>query len=99
MGNLSLFADASSVITGAWWIAPIASILALGFAVYFYRKMAEASEGTDRMKEIAGYVRDGAMAYLSRQYMVVIVVFVVLFVILFIPVSYTHLTLPTIYSV
>ena len=84
MGNLSLLADASSVITGAWWVAPIASILALGFAIYFYRKMAEASEGTDRMKEIAGYVRDGAMAYLRRQYMVVMIVFAVLFVILFI---------------
>ncbi|MEM7312310.1 MAG: sodium/proton-translocating pyrophosphatase, partial [Planctomycetota bacterium] len=75
--------DNVSVITGAWWIAPIASILALGFAVYFYRKMAEASEGNERMIEIAGHVKAGAMAYLSRQYMVVTVVFVVLFVILF----------------
>ncbi len=61
-----------SVITNTWWIAPIASVLALIFAVYFYRKMAEANEGSDRMKEIAGYVRDGAMAYLRRQYKVVL---------------------------
>ncbi len=72
-----------SVTTWGWWIAPIASILALVFAVYFYRKMAEASEGNDRMKEIAGHVRDGAMAYLRRQYMVVSGVFLVLLVILF----------------
>ena len=50
-----------SVITMAWWIAPVASLLALGFAWYFYNKMTEASEGTERMQEIAGYVRDGAM--------------------------------------
>ena len=64
--------DDVSVITGPWFIAPIASILALGFAVYFYRKMTEASEGNADMIHIAGYVRDGAMAYLRRQYMVVI---------------------------
>jgi K(+)-stimulated pyrophosphate-energized sodium pump len=71
-----------SVITYGWWIAPIASLLALGFAVYFHKKMIEASEGSDRMKEIAGYVRSGAMAYLRRQYAVVTLVFVVLLVIL-----------------
>ncbi|MEA2068126.1 MAG: sodium/proton-translocating pyrophosphatase, partial [Verrucomicrobiota bacterium] len=72
----------NSVITNLWWIAPIASIFALGFAVYFYRKMMEANEGNATMVEIAGHVRDGAMAYLMRQYKVVVIVFVVLLVIL-----------------
>ena len=71
-----------SVVTSIWWLAPIASFLALGFAVYFYKKMMSASEGTPKMIEIAGYVRDGAMAYLMRQYKVVIIVFVVLLIIL-----------------
>jgi K(+)-stimulated pyrophosphate-energized sodium pump len=71
-----------TVVTSIWWLAPIASILALGFAVYFYKKMMSANEGNARMVEIAGYVRDGAMAYLMRQYKVVIIVFVVLLVIL-----------------
>jgi len=48
----------------------------------FYKKVMSADEGTDRMKEIAGYVREGAMAYLFRQYRVVTIVFVVLFVVL-----------------
>lgn len=65
-----------------WWIAPAASVLALGFARYFYKKMMSADEGTDRMKEIAQHVRDGAMAYLGRQYRVVTAVFVVLLIIL-----------------
>ncbi|MEM8678909.1 MAG: sodium-translocating pyrophosphatase [Planctomycetota bacterium] len=70
------------MITTHWWVAPIASILALIFAVVFFQKMKSASEGTDRMKEIAGYVRDGAMAYLRRQYMVVTIVFAILLAIL-----------------
>ncbi len=63
-------------------MAPIASLFALGFAVYFYRKMMEANEGTQVMREIAQHVREGAMAYLKRQYKVVAIVFVVLVVIL-----------------
>ena len=44
--------------------------------------MMQASEGSDKMKEIAGHVRDGAMAYLFRQYKVVGMVFIVLMIIL-----------------
>ncbi|MBN2132370.1 MAG: sodium-translocating pyrophosphatase [Sedimentisphaerales bacterium] len=61
-----------------WWIAPLMSLLALGFAFYFYKKMMEAPEGTEKMIEIARHVREGAYAYLFRQYSVVTVVFVVL---------------------
>jgi len=61
-----------------WWIAPLMSLLALGFAFYFYKKMMEAPEGTDKMIEIARHVREGAYAYLFRQYSVVALVFVVL---------------------
>ena len=64
-----------------WWSAPLASLLALLMAMVFYKKMIAADEGSDRMKEIAGYVREGAMAYLRRQYKVVGVVFAALFVI------------------
>ncbi len=72
----------TSVVPGIWWIAPIASILALGFAVYFYKKMMAAPEGNATMIEIAGHVREGAMAYLVRQYKVVALVFLVLLIIL-----------------
>jgi len=63
-------------------LVPIASILALVFAWFFFQSLMKNSEGTDRMKEIAQYVREGAMAYLKRQYKVVGIVFVVLFVLL-----------------
>ena len=62
----------------SWAIAPIAALLALGFAIYFYKKMMAAPEGTEKMITIAGYVREGAYAYLFRQYRVVALVFVVL---------------------
>ncbi len=67
-----------------WWIAPIASLLALGFAYFFYNKMMGSSEGSDRMKEIAKHVRDGAYAYLYAQYKVVGIVFLVLFIVFFV---------------
>ena len=62
----------------SWWISPIAALAALGFAIFFYKKMIQAPAGTDRMIEIAQYVREGAYAYLFRQYSVVTIVFIVL---------------------
>jgi len=67
-----------SNILPIFWFIPIASIIALCFAYYFFREMRKQSEGTDRMKEIALHVRKGAMAYLKQQYKVVIIVFIVL---------------------
>jgi K(+)-stimulated pyrophosphate-energized sodium pump len=64
-----------------FWIVPAASLLALGFAYYFFKQMMKESEGTATMKEIAQHVRVGAMSYLAQQYKVVIWVFVALAVI------------------
>ena len=61
-----------------FWLIPAASVIALVFAYYFYRQMKKQSEGNERMKEIASYVRKGAMAYLRQQYKVVAIVFVIL---------------------
>ena len=68
-------------IPSVFWLVPIASLVALGMALYFYLQMKKADEGTDRMKEIAMHVRKGAMAYLKQQYKVVTIVFIVLAVI------------------
>ena len=73
--------QASGEIPLAWYIAPAASILALLFAIYFYKKVMSASEGTEKMIEIAAHVREGAYAYLFRQYGVVSLVFLVLLII------------------
>jgi K(+)-stimulated pyrophosphate-energized sodium pump len=65
-----------------FWLVPAASVAALVFAWFFYQDMIKNSEGTDRMKEIAQYVREGAMAYLSSQYKVVGKIFIILVLIL-----------------
>ncbi len=61
-----------------FWLVPIASVCALGMAWYFFTSMFREDEGTPRMKEIAEYVRKGAMAYLKQQYRVVAIVFIIL---------------------
>ncbi|MCD4830993.1 MAG: sodium-translocating pyrophosphatase [Anaerohalosphaeraceae bacterium] len=61
-----------------WWLAPVSAVLALVFAVYFYKKVMAADAGSERMIEIAGHVKDGAYAYLFRQYKVVTIVFAIL---------------------
>ena len=61
-----------------FYIVPAAAIVALFFAWLFFHQMMKESEGTVTMKEIAQYVRDGAMAYLKQQYKVVAIVFVIL---------------------
>ncbi|MDR1860637.1 MAG: sodium/proton-translocating pyrophosphatase, partial [Bacteroidales bacterium] len=65
-------------MSSLFWFVPAASVAALAFAYIFFRQMMKESEGTDTMKEIALYVREGAMAYLRQQYKVVTIVFVVL---------------------
>ena len=67
-----------------WWVAPAGSIVALIFAWLFYVQVKRANPGDEKMQEIAAYVREGAYAYLKRQYKVVAVFFVVVSVILFI---------------
>lgn len=61
-----------------FYLVPFASVVALFFAYYFFKRMMKESEGTEKMKTIAGYIREGAMSYLKQQYKVVIVVFVIL---------------------
>ncbi|MDR0412567.1 MAG: sodium-translocating pyrophosphatase [Dysgonamonadaceae bacterium] len=71
-----------NTISPIFGIVPVASVLALGFAFYFYKWMLKKEEGSDLMKKIAQHVRVGAMSYLRQQYKVVGIVFLVL-VILF----------------
>jgi K(+)-stimulated pyrophosphate-energized sodium pump len=75
-------ATATTLPTGGtpwlWWIAPLSSVAALFFAMYFYKKMMASPTGNETMESIASYVREGAYAYLFRQYKVVFLMFVLL---------------------
>lgn len=61
-----------------FWIVPTCSVIALGFAYFFFKQMMGKDEGTDLMKQIAQHVRDGAMAYLRQQYKIVAIFFVIM---------------------
>ena len=69
---------ASKFAQSAPILAVVCSVAALVMAVYFYKKMMGDPEGTEKMIEIATHVREGAYAYLFRQYKVVALVFAVL---------------------
>lgn len=65
-----------------WGFAFVAALTALYFAFRFFKTMVGSDEGTPRMVEIAGYVRQGADAYLRQQFVVVTLFFMVIVVIL-----------------
>ena len=73
------------MISNIFWLAPVSSIIALVFAWIFFKNMIKKSEGTDKMIDIASSVREGADAYLKRQYQVIaytVIVLMILFTIL-----------------
>ena len=65
-----------------FWIGFIGAALAGVYALVQTKKVMSFSEGTSRMKQIASAIREGANAYLQRQYKTVLPVFAVIFVIL-----------------
>ena len=65
------------------WVIMVISLLALAFAYYLVREVLAAPEGTDKMKEIATAIQEGAKAYLSRQFRTVGIFLGLLTVLLF----------------
>lgn len=69
-------------MTITMWIAPIAALLALIVAYALTAWVGNSDEGNNRMKEISGYIREGAMAFLKREYKTMIIVIAVLFLVI-----------------
>ncbi|MDR2156226.1 MAG: sodium/proton-translocating pyrophosphatase, partial [Clostridiales Family XIII bacterium] len=69
-------------IAGLAVIAPATALVALIFAYGLSSWINKTDEGNDRMKEIAGYIREGAMAFLRREYKTMAIVIAALFLIL-----------------
>lgn len=65
------------------FLAPIGSLIAIFFAIFLICKIMRQDEGTPEMKEIAGWVREGAYAYIKRQYLIVGLFFAIVFCVLF----------------
>ncbi|PWM30919.1 MAG: sodium-translocating pyrophosphatase [Verrucomicrobia bacterium] len=82
MQSVLIFAAAQqcafSEVNAVFWLVPLASLIALGFAWRFYAGMKKEEEGSEIMRKIAMHVRQGALAYLKQQYKIVATVFVIL---------------------
>lgn len=76
-------------IDNLFWLGPVGAILALLFALAQSQKVLKFSEGNDLMKKIAASIRQGANAYLRRQYTTVAKIFAVVFVVLLV-LAFTH---------
>ena len=64
------------------YLVPIAAVIALLFAAYLAGKVGKQDAGTDRMKEIAGAIAEGARAFLMAEYKILVIFVVVLFVLI-----------------
>ncbi len=66
------------------YIAPIIGVIALIVALFYKKRVDAVDAGTDRMKEIASYIHEGAMAFLTREYKMLAIFIVVFFMVLLI---------------
>ena len=67
----------------------VCGLLSIVYALWAIRSVMVADQGTPRMKEIAGYIREGAQAYLTRQYTTIAIVGVVVFILAWLLLSLT----------
>ena len=70
-------------------VAPVVGIVALAVALGLAKWIGGVDAGNDRMKEISGYIHEGAMAFLKREYKTMIIVVVALTIILGIAINWT----------
>ena len=64
------------------FLVPVAAVLALLFAAYLAAKVSKEDVGTDRMKEIADAIAEGARAFLMAEYKILVIFVAVLFVLI-----------------
>lgn len=64
------------------YLVPVSAVIALIFAAYLARKVGRQSAGTERMKEIAAAIAEGARAFLTAEYKILIIFVAVLFVLI-----------------
>ena len=73
---------------GLLLVSAVLALCALAFAVYLIRKVSAQDTGTDRMKEIAAFIHEGAKAFLMAEYKILVVFVAVLFVLIGLGISW-----------
>lgn len=64
------------------WLVPVVAVAALVFAGYLTLKVCRQSAGTDKMKEISDAIAEGARAFLTAEYKILVIFVAVLFVLI-----------------
>jgi K(+)-stimulated pyrophosphate-energized sodium pump len=77
-------------------IAPLCGVIALIVAFALSSWINKIDEGNERMKEISGYIKEGAMAFLKREYRYMAVVIIILFLVLGLIIDWTTAVLAVI---
>ena len=67
----------------ALFVAPLTALTALGYGIYLTRQVLAAEEGSEKLKEIATAIREGAIAYLHRQFKVVVPIMLALAILIY----------------
>ena len=70
------------------WLVPVAGVLALCFAFFLAMKVTKAPEGTERMKEISASIHEGALAFLTAEYKILVVFVAALFLVIGLAISW-----------
>ncbi|MBQ9155237.1 MAG: sodium-translocating pyrophosphatase [Eubacterium sp.] len=70
------------------YVAPVLGVCALLFAFYLIQKVSKQDAGTDRMKEIAAFIHEGAKAFLMAEYRILIFFVIILFVLIGVGISW-----------
>ena len=73
--------------TGVWVIAPLSALISILVGLYFYNYVNKQDSGTERMKEISGAIKEGAAAFIKREYttLAIFVVVVAILIAVFLP--------------
>ena len=71
------------------WFAVISSVVAIVYGLFLAKSILKKSEGSEKMREISSAIREGAKAYLNRQYKTIFYIAIALFVILWLVIGLT----------
>jgi K(+)-stimulated pyrophosphate-energized sodium pump len=79
--------DGGALMFEVWFIAPLSALVSILVGLYFYRYVNKQDSGTERMREISGAIKEGAAAFIRREYttLAIFVIIVAIIIAIFLP--------------